>query len=170
MDKLWPFGPLAHVCLHLYYYIVWVYLWPSNLPYNYHITVVAKVVGKIMILNGWFLFSLLVFYISDFVKEISMLHVVQYYPWFTALFKNARTLKFKSHLYNCIFRCCQSWLRSQATNPDTKKNTPNGLKSTNHKLQTMTFWTHWGKLCLFPIKRSVKIIDGSKKHKHQLPF
>ena len=65
--------------------------------------------------RGWFLFSLLVFYISDFVKEISMLHVVQCYPWFTALFKNTRTLKLKSHLHNCIFHCCQSWLRSQAT-------------------------------------------------------
>ena len=119
--------------------------------------------------RGWFLFSLLVFYISDFVKEISMLHVVQYYPWFTALFKNMRTLKLKSHLHSCIFRCCQSWLRSQATmEPWHKKKHTNGLKSTNHKLQTMTFWTHWGKL-LFP-KRSVKIIDGSKNHKHQLPF
>ena len=26
-----------------------------------------------------------------------------------------------NHLHNCIFHCCQSWLRSQATNPDTKE-------------------------------------------------
>ena len=27
---------------------------------------------------------------------------------FTALFKNTRTLKFKSHLHNCVFHCRQS--------------------------------------------------------------
>ena len=40
-------------------------------------------------------------------------------------------------------------------------NAQNGSKSTNHKSQTMTFWTRYSKV-LFP-KRSVKMIDGSEK-------
>ena len=38
------------------------------------------------------------------------------------------------------------------------RNTQNRSKYTNHKSQTMTFWTCWSKL-LFP-KRSAKMIDG----------
>ena len=41
----------------------------------------------------------------------------------TALFRNMRTLKFKSRLHNCVFRCRQSKLRSQATNLETQKHT-----------------------------------------------
>ena len=37
----------------------------------------------------------------------------------TAFFKNTPTLKFKSRLHNCVFRCRQSQLGSQATNPKT---------------------------------------------------
>ena len=37
---------------------------------------------------------------------------------FTALFKNMRTLKFKSRLHNCVFRCRQSWLRQNKTDPN----------------------------------------------------
>ena len=36
------------------------------------------------------------------------------------------------------------------------------------QITTMTFWTRWSDL-LFP-KRITKMIDGSKKHKHQLAF
>ena len=43
------------------------------------------------------------------------------------------------------------------------RNTQNGPRSTNHKSENMTFWTHWSKL-LFP-KRSAKIIDSSEKGK-----
>ena len=45
------------------------------------------------------------------------------------------------------------------------RNTQNGLKSTNHKSQTMTFWTRWRKV-LFP-KRSTEMIDGSEKRKRR---
>ena len=31
-----------------------------------------------------------------------------YRQHFTAVFKNTRTLRFKSRLYNCVFRCRQS--------------------------------------------------------------
>ena len=48
------------------------------------------------------------------------------------------------------------------------RNTRNWSKSTNHKSQTMTFWTRWSKL-LFP-KRSAKMIDGCEKRIRQLPF
>ena len=64
LDKLRPFGPLAHVCLHLYYYIVCVYMWPSNLPYNYHITMLAKVVGKIILYMYKWMVSFLIIIIS----------------------------------------------------------------------------------------------------------
>ena len=40
------------------------------------------------------------------------------------------------------------------------RNTQNGSKSTNHKSQTMTFWTHWSKR-LFP-KRTAKNIMAAK--------
>ena len=42
---------------------------------------------------------------------------------FTALFTNMRTLKFKSRLHNCVFRCRQSYLQPQATNLETQKHT-----------------------------------------------
>ena len=48
------------------------------------------------------------------------------------------------------------------------RNTQNGSKSTNHKSQTMTFWTRWSKF-LFP-KSSAKMIGGCKKRIRQLPF
>ena len=48
------------------------------------------------------------------------------------------------------------------------RNTQNGSKSTNHRSQTMTFWTRLSKV-LFP-KRFVKMIDGSEKPKRQLAF
>ena len=41
------------------------------------------------------------------------------------------------------------------------RNKPNGSKSTNHKSQTMTFWTGSSKR-VFP-KRSAKMINGTKK-------
>ena len=46
------------------------------------------------------------------------------------------------------------------------RNTQNWSKSTNHKSQTMTFWTRWSKrLCP---KKSAKMIDGSEKRERQL--
>ena len=48
------------------------------------------------------------------------------------------------------------------------RNTQNGSKWTNHRSQTMTFWTHLSKV-LFP-ERSSKMIDCSEKRKHQLAF
>ena len=48
------------------------------------------------------------------------------------------------------------------------RSAPNGWKSTNHKSQTVTFWTRWRKY-LFP-KRFVNMIDGSEKCKLQLAF
>ena len=48
------------------------------------------------------------------------------------------------------------------------RNTQNGLKSTIHRTQTMTFWTPCSKV-LFP-ERSAKKIDCSKKRKCQLSF
>ena len=47
-------------------------------------------------------------------------------------------------------------------------NTQNGSKPTNHRSQTMTFWTRLSKV-LF-LKRSTRMIDGSEKCKHQLAF
>ena len=49
-----------------------------------------------------------------------------------------------------------------------QRNTQNGSKSTNHRSQTLTFWTRLSKV-LFP-KRSGKMIDGSEKRKCQLAF
>ena len=48
------------------------------------------------------------------------------------------------------------------------RNTQNGSKSTNHRSQTLTFWTRLSKV-LFP-KRSFNMIDGSEKRKRQLVF
>ena len=48
------------------------------------------------------------------------------------------------------------------------RNIPNGLHSTNHKSQTMIFWTRLSKV-LFP-KRPAKMNDSSEKHKRQLAF
>ena len=48
------------------------------------------------------------------------------------------------------------------------RNTQNGSKSTNHKSQTLTFWTCQSKV-LFS-KRSAKMIDGSEKRNCQLAF
>ena len=80
----------------------------------------------------------------------------------TVLFKNMRTLKFKSHLV---------FFAAINHNYDHKQQT---LKHKNtkrikiHQSQTMTFWTYWSKL-LFP-KRSAKMIDNSEKRKRQLAF
>ena len=43
-----------------------------------------------------------------------------------------QTLKFKSHFHNRVFRCRQSWLRSQATNLETQKHTK-WIEITNQK-------------------------------------
>ena len=48
------------------------------------------------------------------------------------------------------------------------RNTQNGSKPTNHRSQTMTFFTHLSKV-LFP-KKSNKMIDGREKSKCQLAF
>ena len=48
------------------------------------------------------------------------------------------------------------------------RNAQNVSKSTNHRSQTMTFWTHLSKV-LFP-KKSSKMVDGRVKRKHQLTF
>ena len=87
---------------------------------------------------------------------------------FTALFKNTRTLKFKSYLHNyCIFTAVNhNYEHKQRTLKH--RNTQNGSKSTYCKSQSMTFWTCWSKR-LFP-KRSAKMIDGCEKCIRQLPF
>ena len=77
----------------------------------------------------------------------------------TTLFTNMRTLKFKSCLHNCVFRCRQS-LRSQATNLET---------CTNDKSHTWPFEPAEVKFC-FLIKRSAKMTDGSEKRNHQFEF
>ena len=74
---------------------------------------------------------------------------------FTALFTNMRTLKFKRRLFAAVNH---NYDHKQRTLKH--RNTQNGSKSTNHKSQTMTFWTRLSKV-LFP-KRSVKMIDGSE--------
>ena len=48
------------------------------------------------------------------------------------------------------------------------RNIPNGSESTNHRSQTMSFWTRLNKV-LFP-KRSAKMNDSSEKQKRQLAF
>ena len=48
------------------------------------------------------------------------------------------------------------------------RNTQNGSKSTNHKSQTLTFWSRQSKV-LLP-KRSVKMIDSSEKRNRHLSF
>ena len=55
---------------------------------------------------------------------------------FTSVFKNIQTLKFKSCLHNCIFRCFQSQklLQAQATKIETPKHKTNwNPPVTNHK-------------------------------------
>ena len=48
------------------------------------------------------------------------------------------------------------------------RNAQNLSKSTDHRSQTMSFWTHLSKV-LFP-KKSSKMVDGRVKRKHQLTF
>ena len=58
----------------------------------------------------------------------------------TALFTNMRTLNFKSLLRNCVFAAVNhNYDQKQRTLKH--RNTQNGSKSTNHKSQSMTFWT-----------------------------
>ena len=58
----------------------------------------------------------------------------------TALFTNMRTLKFKSRLHFAFFATVNhNYDHKQRTLKH--RNTQNGSKSTNHKSQTLTFWT-----------------------------
>ena len=66
----------------------------------------------------------------------------QFWVLITTLFKNTRTLKFKSCLRNCVFGCCQHI--TITSNEPTKR--------------------------LLFRKRSAKMIDGSEKRKRQLAF
>ena len=52
--------------------------------------------------------------------------------------------------------------------PSIILNTQNGSKPTNHRSQTMTFWTRLSKVLFF--KRSTRMTDGSKECKRQLAF
>ena len=72
----------------------------------------------------------------------------------TALFKNTRE-------FNRNYDHKQQTLKH--------RNTQNGSKYTNHKSQTMTFWTRRSKL-VFPMSSAKisKMIDGSEKRKCQL--
>ena len=102
-------------------------------------------------------------YMLNETKGIMITETRTYFP-ITVLFIYTWTLNFKSQLtiifIYCIFRmCCQS----EEINHETQKLTKR-WKSTNHKSQTMTFWTFWSEL-LFP-KRSAKMIDSSKECKH----
>ena len=77
---------------------------------------------------------------------------------------NSEVQKLPSHLHFLLRSVIQG---SQAMNLETQKYNKR-MKSTNHKSQTMTFWTSYSK-ALFP-KRSTKKIDSSKKCKRQLAF
>ena len=81
-----------------------------------------------------------------------------------------QTLKLKSHLHNkfLLHFSLPSIIITITGNEPWNTETQKGSKSTNHKSQTITFWTHWCKV-LFP-KRSVKMIDGSEKRNDQLAF
>ena len=78
-------------------------------------------------------------------------------PIYCAFHKHANSKVQRPHLHYCNK---QQILQH--------RNLQNGLKSTNHRSQTMTFWTCLCKV-LFP-KRSANMIDSSKKRKHQLAF
>ena len=75
-----------------------------------------------------------------------------------------QTLRFKSHLHNCILNAINHTTTITSHEP---WNTKNGSKSTNHQSQTMTFWTRWSKL-VSP-QSSDKMIDGKEKCR-QLAF
>ena len=78
----------------------------------------------------------------------------------TALLKNTRTLKFRTAFTTALFAAVNhNYDHKQRTL--TRGNIQNGSKSTNHKSQTMIFWSRWNKL-LFP-KRSATMIDASEK-------
>ena len=138
-----------------------------NLPYNCHITVVAKVVGIII----FWLVSFLIISNCTFLTLWQKFLCCMWLIVILGLLDSSKTRKLWSSkaAFTIAFSAAvnhdydhKQWTLKQ------KKHTQNRLKSTNHKSLTMIFWTHWGKL-LFP-KRSAKMIDGSKKRKHQLPF
>ena len=102
-----------------------------------------------------------------FFSEIKLKSSILSLLFYTALFTNSRTLKFKSRLTIAFFAAVNhNYYHQQWTLKH--RNTRNGSKSTNHRSQTLTFSTRLSKV-LFP-KRSVKMIDGSEKRKCQLVF
>ena len=80
---------------------------------------------------------------------------------YCAFQKHAKT-EVKSRLQNYVFRCRQSYLRSQATNLETQKHTQ--LIEIYQSQITIR-----DLLNPFP-KRSAKMIDGNEKRKRQLAF
>ena len=106
----------------------------------------------------------------NFKYSRNKLYSVEKWKYITALFTNMRTLKFKSRLHNCVFRCRQSQLRSQATNLETQKHSKR-IEIHQWQTQYVTFWTRWSKQSkvLFS-KKSAKMIDGSEKRNRQLAF
>ena len=52
-----------------------------------------------------------------------------------------RTLKFKTHFHNIAFFAAVNHNYDHKQRTLKQRNTQNGSKSTNHKSQTMTFWT-----------------------------
>ena len=69
---------------------------------------------------------------------------------------------------HATFKVQKSPSQSCFSLPSIIINTQNGSKPTNHRSQTMTFWT-WLSKVLF-LKRSTRMIDGSEKCKRQLAF
>ena len=57
-------------------------------------------------------------------------------------FHKMQTLKFKSRLHNITFFAAINHNYDHKQQTLKHKHTQNGSKSTNHKSQTMTFWTH----------------------------
>ena len=85
----------------------------------------------------------------------------------TALFTNTRTLSSKAALTIALFAAVnRNYDQKQRTLKH--RETQNGSKSTNHKYQTVTFWTRWSEFLFF--NRSAKMIDGSEKRKRQFTF
>ena len=104
---------------------------------------------------------------TQFWDQCHNFMMVRFCTGFTALFTNTQTLKFKSRLHNSFFATVNhNYDHKQWTLKH--RNTQNGSKSTNHRSQTLNFWTQLSKV-LFP-KRSLKMIGGSEKRKRQLVF
>ena len=122
-----------------------------------------------------FPFPLFKYYINSFIlfvysgkmtgwNPIRYIIICRVVKQITALFKNTRTLKFKSRRHNYVFHCRQSELRSQASKLETQKHTkPIEIPQsqiTNHDFLNplkLRFCFLWGPLRWFTAAKNANV-------------